>query len=181
MGLTEEHQAKRGSEEGERMKSTHLMKKLLPLWIAGLILLVSSASSVFAQVSVGTTNSGVIGSELITITNTLTPSSQGIDVEAAALPAVGDTQHGAVVMTADGSTANTATSRAHYVYVYRLTVATADNGQEYSVELLKDGMPMGVLYVEQGADAAVGDSVMLTWDIGTSLSSAVFAVEVLEL
>ena len=157
------------------------MKRLLPLWIAGLILLVSTASTVFAQVSVGSTNSGVIGSEMITISDSLTPSSQRIDVEEAALPAAGDTQAGAVAMTADGSTANTATSQAHFVYVYRLTVATVDNGQEYSVELSKDGMPMGVLYVEQGADAAKGDFVTLTWDIGASLSSAVFTVKVLEL
>ena len=158
-----------------------LIERLVPLWIAGLILLVSTASSVFAEVSVGTTGSGSVSGFAVTITESLTPSSQGIDVEEAALPAAGVSRDAAVVMTAEGSSANTPTCIGHYVYVYRLAVATVDNGQEYGVELLKDNTSVGTLYVNQRADSAEGDFVTLTWDIGSSLSSAVFVVEVLEL
>lgn len=156
--------------------------KLIPVWLLCCLLVPLTVTVVYAAVTVETTTYGTIGGEVVTVTENLTPAAQGIDVEDATIgTAVGDTQVGAVEMTIAGSVANTTTTAGNYIYVYRLTVATADDAQEYSVELIRDGTSVDTLYCEQPAAAATAEYIDMTWDIGASLSSSVYEIEVLEL
>lgn len=156
--------------------------RMIPVWLLCCLLVPLTVTVVYAAVTVETTTYGTIGGEVVTVTENLTPAGQGIDVEETTIgTAVGDTEVGAVEMTAAGAVANTVTAQGNYLYVYRLTVATADASQVYSVELIQDGTSIDTLYCSQPAAPATAEYIDLTWDIGASLSSSVYEIEVLEL
>ena len=82
-------------------------------------------------------------------------------------------------MTADvAAIANTAITIGHYTYSATVAVGNAHNNVEYAVTLLQAGSSVGVVYIAQGAAAAEGDSVTITWDLGTTLNSAVYEVSI---
>ena len=165
------------------MVTLRFYRRAIPLWLICLFITSLTVSVVYAAVTVESTTYGTIGSELVTVTENLTPSAQGIDIAASTVSTpVGDTQVGAVLMVpAPGDTATTTTIAGNYIYVYRLTVSTGDSDKVYSVELIKDGTSIDTLYCQQPTSPVTGEYVDFTWDIGASLSSAVYEIEVLEL
>ncbi|MDQ1281428.1 MAG: hypothetical protein QG670_2693, partial [Thermoproteota archaeon] len=49
----------------------------------------------------------------------------------------------------------------------------------YTVELFADGVSKGTAYIEQGAASVVADFVTIKWNLGASLNSAVYEIQVL--
>jgi hypothetical protein len=79
---------------------------------------------------------------------------------------------------AGGSIANTAITLGHYVYCVTVTVANIVDSQAYKVTLLQAGTNKGDVYSAQGDPAALNDKITITWDLGTSLASAVYEVDI---
>ena len=161
-------------------RSISFKGRMIPLWIMVCLLVPLTVTVVMAASSVTTTNSTLVNGENYVLSDNLTGTPQGIDVEDSALTIVGNVQGTPVEMTAAGSAANEDTVVGHYIYVYKIEVATLDADQEYSVTMTIDGSPETVLYIDQANTPVAADYVTCTWDIGTTLSSAVYEVEVLE-
>ena len=163
------------------MTKVTLWGKVIPLWFVVVLTIPLTIGVVLAAVTVQTTNYTSIGGEVVNVSEKLSCAGMGIDVEDDTLSAAGGTFGAAVEMTADGAVANTATTQGHYIYLYKLQVVTLDAGKVYKAQLFMDGESQGSCYVTQHAtDPLTSHHAHLTYDIGTSLASAVFEIEVKE-
>jgi hypothetical protein len=81
-------------------------------------------------------------------------------------------------MTTGGSAANTAITMGDYTYSVTVTIANSQPSQAYAVTLKQDGVSEGIVYVAQDASGTVGYKVIVTWDLGTSLASHVYEVDI---
>ncbi|MCX6644689.1 MAG: hypothetical protein NT043_05740, partial [Candidatus Bathyarchaeota archaeon] len=59
-----------------------------------------------------------------------------------------------------------------------VTIANSHVSQEYAVTLKQDGASQGIVYIAQDAAGTAGYKVIVTWDIGTSLQTAVYEVDI---
>ena len=154
--------------------------KVIPMWFVVVLAIPLTIGVVLAAVTVQTTNYTSIGGEVVNVSEKLSCAGMGIDVEDDTLSAAGGTFGAAVEMTAGGAIANTATTQGQYIYLYKLQVVTLDAAKVYKAQLFKDGVSQGSCYVKQSADPSASDHAHLTYDIGATLSSAVFEIEVTE-
>ena len=159
------------------------MKKKMPLYAVLLVLVVATFGSVqaYAAISSATTrNVTTIRGEILVLSEALTATPQGVGITISTASAVGSALASNVTMTSGGASANTALTQGHFEYKMKVEIATVQAGLEYSVELFADGTTKGKVYIGQAASgAAEGDYVTVKWDLGTSLASAVYEVQVL--
>ena len=151
---------------------------------AGLIgaVIASSASTITTR-SVTT-----IGGEVFTLTGDLSISSYSTATSTTAysvaplsLDASG-TSGTPMVMTAGGSTANTAITQGDFVYTVIVAVAhDVSVTTTYDVTLKVDGNVNGNVYIQQVSGTPttqVGNSVSISWDLGNTLQSHVFEIDI---
>jgi len=118
-----------------------------------------------------------INGEVFTITGDLAVSAFSTQISTEPATALG-TNGAPVAMTAGDAIANTAITIGHYTYSATVAVVNVHDSVPYTVTLLQAGSPVGVVYIAQGVTVVAGDSVTITWDLGTSLSSAVYEVNI---
>ncbi len=118
-----------------------------------------------------------INGEVFTVTGDLAVSGFSTQISTADATALG-TSGDPVAMTAGVATANTAITIGHFTYSVTVAVVNVHDSVPYAVTLLQAGSPVGVVYIAQGANAVAGDSVTITWDLGTTLNSAVYEVNI---
>jgi hypothetical protein len=139
---------------------------------------ITGAMVAVAAVTIQTRSVTTINGEVFTVTGDLTISNFNTSIAIANVPAAGATTESAIPMAAGGATANTAITLGDYTYSATVTVFNVHDSQTYTVTLLQSGVNMGVVHIAQGATTLVGDSVTITWDLGTSLTSAVYEVNI---
>jgi hypothetical protein len=138
---------------------------------------IAGAMVVVATGTIGARSVTTINGEVFTLTGELSVSGFSTSIATAGASAAG-TSGSPVAMTSVGSAANVAITLGHYVYSVNVTVATIHNSQEYKVTLLQSGTSKGDVYIAQGGSAAQNDNATVTWDLGTSLASAVYEVDI---
>ena len=132
---------------------------------------------VIASGTIGTRSVTTINGEVFTLTGDLTVTGFSTSIATAGASAAG-TSETPVAMTSGGATANTVITMGHYNYSVTVTVANIHNSQAYKVTLTQAGTSVGDVYIAQGTSAAQNDKVTITWDLGTSLASAVYEVDI---
>ena len=152
------------------------------VWIACLVLVILSACTA-STVTANTASSRYTGISTapIPVDEDLRFVSKGVSMAIADLPASGASNGDEVSMgNGDAEVANTSLTLGDYIYKTELAVAVdgVAANKEYAAELLVDGVSYGRLYFEQSSDSAVGDSIELTWDVGDSLQTQFYCVEV---
>jgi len=165
------------------MKTMRLMTRPVPAYLVLIILLVTAAAAVavYAAVSSATPRTvTTISGEIFVLTEELTATPQGIGITNTTVGAVGDTLATNVTMTASpGASANTALTQGYFEYRLKIEIATPSAGKAYSVELFAGGISKGKVYIGQGGSPAVGKYATIKWNLGTSLASQVYEVQVL--
>jgi len=164
------------------MKTIRLMMRPVPAYLVLIILLVTAAAAVavYAAISSAPTRTvTTISGEVFVLTEELTATPQGIGITNATVGAVGATPATNVTMTASGASANTALTLGYFEYRLKIEITTLSAGKTYSVELFAGGISKGKVYIGQGASPVVGNYVTIKWDLGTSLASQVYEVQVL--
>ena len=144
---------------------------LIVVVLAGLTGAMVASTAVTIQSRSVTTING----EVFTITGDLTVSGFNTSIAYATASAVG-TSGSPVAMTSGGSVANTAITMGDYTYSVTVTIANSHVSQGYAVTLKQAGISQGIVYIAQDAAGTVDYKVTVTWDLGTSLASAVYEV-----
>jgi hypothetical protein len=138
-----------------------------------------TASIVFAASSMGTRTVTNISGESLTVTEGLDATPNGISVASSTVGALGGNTTTEVAMDAGTSQiAREALTQGNYTYNATVEVVTVSSSTEYTVELFEDGTSQGTLYIEQASSSVVGDDVYCYWDLGTSIASHVYHIEV---
>jgi hypothetical protein len=146
---------------------------LIVVALAGL----TGAMVAFASVTINTRSVTTINGDVFTITGDLTVSGFSTSIAWQGINAVG-TSGSPVAMTSGGSVANTAITMGDYTYSVTVTIANSQVSQEYAVTLKQDGASQGIVYIAQDAAGTVGYKVIVTWDLGLSLASHVYEIDI---
>ncbi|MGD0406032.1 MAG: hypothetical protein ABSB10_05210 [Candidatus Bathyarchaeia archaeon] len=157
-----------------------LSRKQVPAYLMLIVVAfagIAGAMVVIASGTIGARSVTTINGEVFTLTGDLSVSGFSTAISTQAASAVG-TSGSPVAMTSVGSAANDAITLGHYVYSVNVTVASIHNSQEYKVTLLQSGTSVDDVYIKQGPSAAQNDNVTVTWDIGTSLTSHVYEIDI---
>ncbi len=163
------------------LEKMNLLRKQVPAYLMLIIVAlvgITGAMVAVAAVTIQTRSVTTINGEVFTLTGDLTISDFATSIAIANVPAAGATSGSAIPMAGGGAASNTAITIGDYTYSATVTVFNVHDGQTYAVTLLQSGVSMGVVYIAQGATAVEGDSVTITWDLGTSLNSAVYEVNI---
>jgi hypothetical protein len=160
------------------MTVTMFGRKSVPLWVILLILVPLTASVVFAASSIGTRSVTNISGEVLTVSEGLDCTPNGITVVSSNASANAGNGTEVAMDAGTGQVAREALTQGHYAYNATVAVVNASNSTEYSAELFEDGVSQGTLYIEQAAAAVAGDDVYCYWDLGTSIASHVYHIEV---
>ena len=153
------------------------VRRLVALFLGVLVL----TSAVTVGVTVSQRSLSMLVGETITVGSDLTYTLKGVDVVQGSASAAGSAQGSAIEMAASYGTARTALTDGNWKYVVEVYEASAGSiaSGTYKVELFKDGVSQGALYMTQGtADGASVEGVTFSWDIGSSVSNAGYRVEV---
>ena len=151
--------------------------KLFAILIVIVIAGVTGAMVAFATVTTSTRSVTTINGEVFTLTGDLTVSGFSTSIATTASAAAG-TSGSPVAMTSGGSAANTAITMGDYTYTVTVTIANSHANQGYAVTLKQDGASQGIVYIAQDAAGSVGYKVIVTWDLGLSLASHVYEVDI---
>ena len=156
------------------------LTKAAPTWVVLVLLAaVIGVSVAWAASEVTERKYATMAGEVVTVTEEVSATPQGITVATADIGANEGTLGSPIIMTTDSATANNAVTKGHYVYKCEVAVVTVTADAEYTVKLLKDGTQEGnLIYIGQAAAPAPGDKVTITWDI-VSFESAVYQVEIM--
>jgi len=165
------------------MEQTDYLTKRIPVYLVIFMLAITAMGSVaiYAITSSATTRTvTTIGGEIFVLTEELTLTPQGIGISTSTASAVGDSLANNVTMTSSGASANTALVLGQFEYRLNVEIATVSAAQDYSVELLANGVSQGTVYIGQDSSgAAIADYVTIKWDLGTSLDDSVYEIQVL--
>ena len=160
-----------------------LLNKRIPFYVCLLLMTTGMAGSVsvYAVLNSATIRSiTTISGEILVISEHLTATPQGVGITTSTASAVGSTLANNETMTAGGASANTALTQGYFEYRLKVEIATVAAGVEYSVELFADGTSKGKVYIGQASSgAAIGNYVTIKWNLGTSLASSVYEIQVL--
>jgi len=157
-----------------------LSRKQVPAYLMLIVVAfagIAGAMVVVATGTIGARSVTTINGEVFTLTGDLTVSSFSTSISTATASAAG-TSGSPVAMTSVGSAANDAITLGHYVYSVNVTVANIHNSQAYKVTLLQAGTSVDDVYIKQGTSSVQNDNATVTWDIGTSLQTAVYEVDI---
>ena len=157
-----------------------LSRKQVPAYLMLIVVAfagIAGAMVVVATGTIGARSVTTINGEVFTLTGDLTVSSFSTSISTATASAAG-TSETPVAMTSVGSAANDAITLGHYVYSVNVTVANIHNSQAYKVTLLQAGTSVDDVYIKQGTSSVQNDNATVTWDIGTSLQTAVYEVDI---
>jgi hypothetical protein len=170
-------------DKGQKMNAKTNMTKRVPAYVilAVIVAAIMLQAVVYAAISSASTRTvTTIGGEVFTLTEQLTLTPQGIGISTATASAAGSSLANNVTMTASGASANTALTQGNFEYRLEVAIATVSTAQAYSVQLLEDGTSKGTVYIGQASSgAAQNDYVTIKFDLGQSLSSAVYEIQVL--
>jgi hypothetical protein len=129
-----------------------------------------------------------IGGEVFTLTGDLSissystsPSTTTYSVAPLHIDASGTSGSPVVMSATTGLTANTAITQGDFVYTVTVAVNHFVDGQEYKVTLLQDGTPLtpqSNVYIKQGSSDDTGTTIVISWDLGITLLSHVFEVDI---
>jgi hypothetical protein len=169
----------------------NLLRKQVPAFVMLIVVVLAGLiGAVIASVATSTiTTRSVtnIGGEVFTLTGDLaissystSPSTTTYSVATSSIGASG-TIDSPVVMTNPGSTANTAITQGDFVYTVTVTVVhDVETTTTYDVTLKVDGEVNGNVYIQQlsSPPTQVGDSVSISWDLGITLESHVFEIDI---
>ena len=164
------------------MKKTNLLKRNIPLWLLILLVVLAAAPGIYATLTVQNQTYTSIFGEIVTVTEDLNIVTQGIDISPSAKSVVGNESGSPVTLTAAGAIVRTDIAKGNYYYSVEVNVATTSANTKYNVTLYKEESgewtSVDSLYVQQSGTPAVDDKAVLSWDLGASLSSSVYKVEI---
>lgn len=145
-------------------------------------LLVISTIGVAAIASITTSFSSIHGNNFEYDESTFSVTSHGMDLQASALAAAGDSSGAAIEMASPKGAANTAVAAGDWFYQVSVDEAAVDSvaSGTFKAELFVDGASKGALYMTQGtADATAAEGVKFTWSLGSELAgTAAYVVKV---
>ena len=162
------------------LEKMNLLRKQVPACVMLIVVVLAGltgAMVAFASVTINTRSVTTINGDVFTLTGDLTVSGFSTSIATTA-PSAAGTSGTPVAMTSGGSAANTAIPMGDYTYTATVTIANSHVSQEYAVTLKQDGASQGIVYIAQDAAGTVGYKVIVTWDLGTSLASHVYEVDI---
>jgi hypothetical protein len=159
------------------------LKRQVPLYavvLAVALAAIAGAMIAYTTVTITTRTVTTIAGEVFVLTEELSVSDFGTSIATSDASATGTSAATAVVMTSTGAAANTAITKGDYVYSVKVVVAITQPTPDkvYKVTLKEDGTSKGDVYIKTGDTPAQGDSVTVSWDLGTSLASRVYEVDI---
>ncbi len=159
-----------------------LSRKQVPAYLMLIVIALAGLTGAMVAFAVGPISQRsvtTINGEVFTLTGDLSVNGFSTSIATATADAAGSTIGSAVAMTSEGgSAANTVITKGDYTYSVTVNVTNTDNSQAYKVTLKQDGASQGIVYIAQGNPAAQNDKVTVTWDIGASLASHVYEVDI---
>lgn len=163
-----------------RHSKRNMLGGSVPVWLVILIFVMLGVPGIYAAMTISEIQYVAIYGEVFTITGELTVTSNGVDAAKADKSASGLNPDDPVTLRSGGpgGRAHTDITKWDWTYSIDVSVATVSPETKYKVTLYKDGEVVASLYVKQGADPDIGDRATLTWDIGASLDSSSFKVEI---
>jgi hypothetical protein len=167
------------------MKPVCFKGKAVPVWLICLLIVPLTISVAYAASSIDTVtgdNIATIGGEVVTVAEdvSVTPGGVSVCTTVGGVAAAGTSDGSEEVMDDVGTeAANEALTYGNFTYDCTIAVVTVTNDKEYTAVLEIDGAAESTLYIEQDAAAVIGDDIVCTWDLGTSLSGGVYVVTVL--
>ena len=164
------------------MKKAKLLRRNIPLWLLILLVVLAAAPGIYATLTVQNQTYTSIFGEIVTVTEDLNIVTQGIDISPSAKSVVGNESGSPVTLTAAGAIVRTDIAKGNYYYSVEVNVATTSANTKYNVTLYKEESgewtSVDSLYVQQSGTPAVDDKAVLSWDLGASLSSSVYKIEI---
>ena len=173
------------------LEKMNLLRKKVPACVMLIVVALAGLTGAVIAASESTITSRsvtTIGGEVFTLTGDLSITSYSTSTSTttysvAPLPIGASGTIGTpVVMTAVGSTANTAITQGDFVYTVIVTVAhDVSTATTYDVTLKVDGTVNGNVYIQQLSGtptSQIGNSVSISWDLGNTLQSHVFEVDI---
>jgi hypothetical protein len=153
-------------------------------WVAGAmsVLVIATAGVAIAAISSTTTSVEGIRGDVYSYDETIfTLTSGGMILAALPISAAGTTSGAAVEIAVIPVTASEAVGIGDWYYqvtAAELGIATLTSGT-YQATLYIDGVDQGSLFFKQDtSDAAVIETAVLKWDLGTSLSGGSYVVQI---
>jgi hypothetical protein len=167
------------NEKRERQKIIH---KAVPIWLVSLLVLIPSVSVVWTALTVQNTTKASLFGEIYTVTEELSVMTQGIDISPSAKSAAGTDSGSPVILTAPGAKVRTDIAKANYYYSVELSIVTTSANTKYNATLYQEQSDAWVyidsLYIQQSTTPSVGDKATLSWDIGSSLETSTYKVDI---
>ena len=169
----------------------NLLRKQVPAFVTLIIVVLAGLAGAMIASATSTISSRSItniGGEVFTLTENLaissysaSPSTSSYSVAPSSIDASG-TSGSPVTMTTDGSTANTAITQGDFVYTVTVTVIhDVDTTTTYDVTLKVDGAVNGEVYIQQLSGtptSQINNKVSISWDLGNTLQSHVFEIDI---
>ena len=144
--------------------------------------MISSIPGIWAALTVQNTTKTSIFGEIYTVTEELSVTTQGVDISPSAKSAAGTNSTSPVTLTGVGATVRTDIAKGNYSYAVEVSIATTSANAKYNVTLYREQSDAWVyidsLYVQQAASPSAGEKATLSWDIGASLSSSTYKIEI---
>lgn len=167
----------------QRLKRRRMLSRRVPLWLVLILSFVLLVPSIYAVLTVQTRTYISLFGEIVDVTEDLDVVSQGVDVQNSNKAAQGAEPGSPVTLDpGENAKARTALTKGHYVYSVEASVATVSANTKYNctlyMEVSEQWENKGSLYVKQSSTPSIGDKALLTWDIGTTLNSTVFKLEI---
>ena len=164
----------------KKRKMKNILKRHIPLWVVLLLAISATFPGVYAVLTVNNRTYTSIFGEIVIVTEDLSVVTHGIDISPAHKDPAGTDSLLPITMTS--SIARTDIAKGNYFYSVDVSVTTLSASTKYNVTLYMEESDewVGVasLYVQQGGAPAEGDKATLSWDIGASLSSSVYKIEI---
>lgn len=174
------------------LEKMNLLRKQVPacvMLIAVVLAGLTGAVIAFSESTITSRSVTTIGGEVFTLTGDLgitsysaSPSSSIYSVAPITLDPAGTSTLPVVMSATTGITANTAITQGDFVYTVTVAVVhDASTATTYDVTLKVDGTVNGDVYIQQlsgTSTSQIGNSVSISWDLGNTLLSHVFEVDI---
>lgn len=114
--------------------------------------------------------------------NNLSVVTQGLDLSSNVKSAAGTDSGSPVTLTSGGATVRNDIAKANYYYSVEISIVTTSASTKYNATLYQVQSDAWVyidsLYVQQDVTPSAGDKATLSWDIGSSLETSTFKVDI---
>jgi hypothetical protein len=159
-----------------------LSRKQVPAYLMLIVVALAGLTGAMVAFAVGPISQRsvtTINGEVFTLTGELTVGGFSTSIAPQTLSAVG-TVGTPVVMATPSSNANTIITKGDYTYSMTVTIFTSAPDTVYKVTLKQDGTSVtgSPVYIKQDAAGTPTYTAIVTWDIGTTLQTAVYEVDI---